>query len=74
MLQRCLPKGFKWSLCQLVQYQGKVPGGNSSPSFGSISVETIQETSEIIIFADTDCRIPQLISNGRPVAINGAGL
>ena len=27
MLQRGLFKGLKWSLCQLVQHQGEVPGG-----------------------------------------------
>ena len=57
---------------------GAKPGKGSRrefpPSFGSVSVETIQETSEIIIFADINYCISQLISNGRPVTINGAGL
>ena len=44
--------------------QGEVPGEDSPPAFGSVSVETIQETSEIFILADTDGRISQLISNG----------
>ena len=52
MLQRGLFKGFKGSLCQLVQHQGKVPGGDAPLTVRSIYVETIQETSEIFIFAD----------------------
>ena len=47
---------------------------HTPPPFGSVSVETVQETSEIIVCADIDCRITQFISNGRPVSINGAGL
>ena len=58
MLQRGLFKGFKRSRCQLVQHQGEVPGGDTPPTFGSVSVEVIQETSEIFIFADTGRRIP----------------
>ena len=52
MLQGGLFNWFKRGLCQLVQNQGEVPGGDSPPAFGSVSVETIQETSEILIFAD----------------------
>ena len=37
-------------------------------------METIQEMSEILIFADIDGRVAQLVSNGRSVAINGAWL
>ena len=32
--------------------QGEVPGGDSPLAFGSVSVEAIQETSEIFILAD----------------------
>ena len=32
--------------------QGEVPGGDSPLTFGPVSVETIQETSEIFIFAN----------------------
>ena len=32
--------------------KGEVPGGDAPPAFGSVSVEIIQETSEIFIFAD----------------------
>ena len=60
MLQRGLFRGFKWSLCQLVQHQGEVPRGDARPTFGSVSVETFQETSEILIFADVNGRIPNL--------------
>ena len=52
MLQRGLFNWFKWSLCQLVKNQGEVPGGDSPPAFGSVSVETIQGMSEIFILAD----------------------
>ena len=44
--------GFKVSLCELVQHQGKAPGGDAPLTLGSISVETIQETGETLIFAD----------------------
>ena len=50
MLQRGLFNCFKRSLCQLVQDQG----GDFPPAFGSVSVENIQETSEIFIFADVN--------------------
>ena len=58
ILQRDLFKGFKRSLCQLVQYQGEVPGGDVPPTFRSVSVEAIRETSEIFILADIDSCIP----------------
>ena len=48
MLKGSLFNGFKWSLYQLVQHQGEVPGGDTPPSFGSVSVETILEMSEIL--------------------------
>ena len=54
--------------------QGEVPGGGSPPAFGSVSVEAIQETSEIFILTNIDGQIFQTISNGRPVTINGTGL
>ena len=57
-----------------MQDQGEVPGWDSPPAFGSVSVETVQETSEISIFADINRRVPQFISNGLSVTINGAGL
>ena len=44
--------------CQLVQKnQGEVPGGGSPPAFGSVSVEAIQETSEIFILTNIDGQI-----------------
>ena len=58
MLQRGIFKGFKGTLCQLVQYQGEVAGGDAPLTLKSVSVEAIQETSEIFIFADIDRRIP----------------
>ena len=54
MLQRGLFNWFKGSFCQLAQHQEEVPGGDPPPSFGSVSVEAIQETSEILIFDDID--------------------
>ena len=57
MLQTGLFKGFKRSLCQLVQHQGEVPGGDAPPPFRSVSVEAIQEVSEIFIFTDIDIGI-----------------
>ena len=57
MLQRGIFKGFKRSLCQLVHHQGEVRGGYAPPTLRSVSVEIIQETSEILIFADIDRRI-----------------
>ena len=64
MLQRGLFNQFEWSLCQLVQHQGEVPGGDAPPTIGSISNETGQEMSEIFAFADIYGRIPQFVSNG----------
>ena len=64
MLQGGLFNWFKRNLCQLVQNQGEIPGEDFPPAFGSVSVETIQETSDIFILADIDGRISQLISNG----------
>ena len=52
MLQGGLFDGFKWRLCQLGEHQGEVPGGDTPLTFKSVSVETIQETSEMLIFAD----------------------
>ena len=54
MRQRGLLEGFKRGLCQLVQHQGEVPGGEAPPTFRSVSVEAIHETSEIFIFADIE--------------------
>ena len=36
----------------MVQDQGKVPRGDASATLRSISVETIQEMSEIFVLAD----------------------
>ena len=54
MLQRGLLDWFKRSLIQLVQDQGEVPGGYAPPAFGSVSVETVQEMSEIFVLADVE--------------------
>ena len=56
-------QGFKGSLCQLVQHQREVPGGDAPPALGSVSMETIQETSEILIFADINGDVAQFVSN-----------
>ena len=64
MLQGGLFNWFKMTLVSWCKNQGEVPGGDSLPVFGSVSVETIQETSEIFILTDLDGRISQSISNG----------
>ena len=63
MLQGGLFNWFKMTLVSWCKNQGEVPGGDSLPAFGSVSVETIQETSEIFILTDLDGRISQSISN-----------
>ena len=47
-----------------MQDQGQVLGGYTSPALGPVSMETIQETSEILIFADINGGVAQLVSNG----------
>ena len=54
-------KRFKGSLCELWKHQGKVPGGDAPPTLESVSVEAIQETSEIIIFAVINGGISQFV-------------
>ena len=44
--------------------QGQVPIGDSPPALGSVSMETIQETGDILIFADINGGVAQLVSNG----------
>ena len=60
MLQRGLFKGFKGILCELVQHQGKVPGGDAPPTLGSVSMETIQEMSKVLILLTLMGGIPRL--------------
>ena len=64
MHQRGVFNGLEMRLCQLVLHQGKVPGRHTPPTFGSVSVKSIQEMNEILIFADIYGRIPQFVSNG----------
>ena len=64
MLQGGLFNWCKMTFVSWCKNQGEVPGGNSPPGFGSVSVETIQETSEIFILTDIDWQISQFISNG----------
>ena len=54
ILRRGVLDRFKRSLSQLVQDQLKVPGGNTPPTFGSVPMETVQETSEIFVLADVE--------------------
>ena len=56
---KCLFKGLKGSLCDLVLHQGNIPGGDAPPTFGSVSLETIQEMGEILTFADINGQISQ---------------
>ena len=47
---KCFKEAYNWFKMNLVNWcknQGEVPGGGSPPVFGSVSVEAIQETSEI---------------------------
>ena len=46
---------------QLVHYHRKVPRGYAPPTLGSVSVEAIQGTSEIFIFADINGEVSQLV-------------
>ena len=64
MLQGGLFNWFKMNLVSWCKNQGEVPGGGSPLAFGSVSVETIQEASEIFILTDIDGRISQSIRNG----------
>ena len=54
-----------------MQDQGKVPGGYTPPALGPVSMETIQETGEILIFADIN-GLPNL--SAMAVPINSAWL
>ena len=36
---------------------GRVPRGNAPPALGSVSMETIQEMNEILIFGDIDGKV-----------------
>ena len=47
-----------------MKYQRKVLGGDAPPALGSVSMETVQETSEIFILADINGGIAQFVSSG----------
>ena len=64
MLQQVFFKVFQESICKLVKHQGKVPGADAPLTLGYVSVEAIQELSEILIFADINGRISQFVWNG----------
>ena len=51
---------FKMNLVSWCKNQGEVPGGDSPPAFGSVSVEAIQETNEIFILTNIDGQISRL--------------
>ena len=38
--------------CQLLQHQGELPAGDAPPTLRSVSIGTVQEMSEILMFAD----------------------
>ena len=67
-------KGFKESICDLVKYQRKVPRGNASATLRSVSVETIQETSEIFILADINGRIFSAMADLYPSTVLGCNV
>ena len=47
-------KGFKENLCEQVKCERKVSRGDASEALRSLSMETIQEVSEIFVLADID--------------------
>ena len=47
-----------------VYHKGKVLGGDAPPTFRSVSMEAIQEISEVLIFAGINGRISQFVCNG----------
>ena len=57
-----------------MQGQGQFPGGYTPPALGPVSMETIQEMGEILIFADINGTVAQFVSNGWSVSINGTRL
>ena len=60
---KCYKEAFNWFKMNLVSWcknQREVPGGGSPPAFGSVSVEAIQETSEIFILTNIDGQIFRL--------------
>ena len=64
---KCFKEAFNWFKINLVSWcknQEEAPGGDSPMAFGSVSVEAIQEMSEIFILTDIDGQIFQTISNG----------
>ena len=69
LLQRLIGK-----LSQPIKHQGKIPGWDISTPFGSIAVETVKKSDEILIFADTKGGVSHVISNGSRISIYSAGL
>ena len=47
-----------------MKYQGKVPFGDALLTMGSASEEAIQEKSQILIFADINGGISQVVCKG----------
>ena len=64
MLQRGLFESLKGSLGQLVKDQRKIPARDTPAPFGSILIEAIEETVEILVPTDVKGGVPQLINNG----------
>ena len=63
MKVKCFKEAFNWFKMNLVSWcknQGEVPGRGYPPAFGSVSVEAIQETSEIFILTNIDGQISRL--------------
>ena len=60
---KCFKEAFNWLKMNLVSWcknQGEVPGRGFPQAFGSVSVEAIQETSEIFILTKIDGQISRL--------------
>ena len=66
VLKRSLPKRLKRGLSKLVEDQGKVSRGNTLPTFRLIPMKTVQQLSQIFIFADVDLGMAHFISYSSP--------
>ena len=52
---------FKGSLVSWCKTRDCVPGKYTPPALEPVSMETIQETGEILVFADINSRVAQLV-------------
>ena len=57
-----------------MKYQEKFPGGDASVFLRSVTMKTIKEMSEILIFADINGQITRFVYNGGSIAISKTSL